>query len=696
VSEGDSRTEARGAFVTQATFVASLLNSAPLGILVLDADLRCIAANQTLLDLSVQHAADDRDDDSTLVLLAAEFNSTVSDAPALASALKECLDGQVVVLDAQNPPVLGLGLGQWAIHLLPFVVGTQRGVAMLFEDCTEQRITSEAFQAAEQRFRMLVDAAADGIVIYRAQILLYVNPEAVRLLGFDSPDELVGKPLNDLIDREHRTSFDAYLNDLELSHSSGVFESAFVHRTGEAFPVECRASHTRVDDMGAGFLFFRNIADRKRQQARRENARRVESLARLCMSVGTELQTYATRLRRLVPRAYDATQNQASVLSEVSQLAIEMHERGSQLSLQGPTAPRDSEATSLEELLGRVCSAFFAESGTLSPPNEPSRVSANSDVLIDLEPVEFAVRGDASTIEASLTSLARAAWRSRSDGAPLRIQGKKASQSTRGGKPGYHLTLTGASTKRQLSSKQGKSSTFPPNASTFGSWELGRDLELLGAFSALQSQGCWVETSHSSGNTLTFEVELLLDPNRTVAFEVLEPSSGDIRQDATPTGPRGTASAPSANQLQEVDSPPDTERSHSATSQHLTRSKSPVLICDDEARLVSLTAGLLREFGFDVLTVRSGAEAIGVVELHPVDVVILDINLPGEDAREILIAMQSKRSIAVVLSSGYTEEDVDPLLLQEPAVKAFLSKPYTVDVLVQTIDRVRADAGAAT
>ncbi|MGC4069327.1 MAG: response regulator [Polyangiaceae bacterium] len=141
---------------------------------------------------------------------------------------------------------------------------------------------------------------------------------------------------------------------------------------------------------------------------------------------------------------------------------------------------------------------------------------------------------------------------------------------------------------------------------------------------------------------------------------------------------------------------PDTERSQATQAAAASRAETPVLICDDEARLVALTAGLLREFGFDVLTVRSGRDAVKTVVDHPVDVIVLDVNLPGEDARKVVLALQATREIAVVLSSGYTEEDVDPLLLQEPSVKAFLSKPYTVDVLVQTIDRVRAEQKAAT
>jgi len=113
-----------------------------------------------------------------------------------------------------------------------------------------------------------------------------------------------------------------------------------------------------------------------------------------------------------------------------------------------------------------------------------------------------------------------------------------------------------------------------------------------------------------------------------------------------------------------------------------------VLICDDESRLVNLTAGLLREFGYEVLTVKSGEEAVACVAEQAVDVVLLDVNLPGEDTLAIARRLTEERPVAIVLSSGFAEEDVEVDLISLPGVRAFLPKPYGIEVLSSTIRQV--------
>lgn len=132
---------------------------------------------------------------------------------------------------------------------------------------------------------------------------------------------------------------------------------------------------------------------------------------------------------------------------------------------------------------------------------------------------------------------------------------------------------------------------------------------------------------------------------------------------------------------------PSTLRSENYLA-HWSAEKIRVLICDDELRLVNLTAGLLREFGYEVLTVKSGEEAIACVAEQAVDVVILDVNLPGEDTLAVARKLTEQRPVVIVLSSGFAEEDVEAELTSLPGVRAFLPKPYGIDVLSSTIRRV--------
>ena len=121
------------------------------------------------------------------------------------------------------------------------------------------------------------------------------------------------------------------------------------------------------------------------------------------------------------------------------------------------------------------------------------------------------------------------------------------------------------------------------------------------------------------------------------------------------------------------------------------RGRATVLICDDEARLGALTAGLLIEYGFSPITVGTGDAALDALDggEASVDVVLLDVNLSaGQSAREVLAAMADRGAKArVILTSGLAEEDVDPDLVKHPSVVGYVAKPYGVDQLVQSINR---------
>jgi CheY-like chemotaxis protein len=131
-----------------------------------------------------------------------------------------------------------------------------------------------------------------------------------------------------------------------------------------------------------------------------------------------------------------------------------------------------------------------------------------------------------------------------------------------------------------------------------------------------------------------------------------------------------------------------------AESEFREPNRATVLICDDEARLGALTAGLLSEYGFFPVTVGTGEEALAAMaRAEPIiDVVLLDVNLSeGWSANEVLIAMHERgNSARVVLTSGLAEEDVDTELVRHPSVVGYVAKPYGVDQLVQSIARAAA------
>jgi PAS domain S-box-containing protein len=670
---GGTSSAQREPFAEVARFVCTLLSSAPLGVMVLTSAGRCIAVNAALVTLSLDRL------DGTQI----QFET-----PELRTAFLQAVHGEDSLVETEQPPLRLSDTARWRLHFRPFRIMGDRGVALLFERVSDRRHTAEGIASVDERFRLLVDLAGDGIIIHRALSIVYANAEAVRLLAFASPVELVDRPLLELIDAERRSDFETWLREAVAGRAVNPFETTLLRRTGATFPAECHAVHARLDDGGTGFLFFREVMERRRQQSRREAARRIDVLSRLSVSIGAELQSYVTDLRRWISRASSRSPGTADPHSELARLADSMAARADTLMLaRMMDVDTDASASStLEDMVARVCSSLVSAKrvGDRAQDAAVGAGDSSKGLRVDLEPVSYAVRGDPCAIEAGLLVLARTALRTRPRGdGPLCIQGARLPTPTGEATTTYGLSIAGGRV-RNAATSCGSELTPPVIERKLDSWEQGRDLELLGAFFSLMSQGCWVDVQCCADGGMRFDVELTLDTGHPVGAGL------DDREEPSVARADDSCHQHRPAELEEL--PVDTVRSQADNEQRrVERTVAPILICDDEARLAALTAGLLREFGFEVITVQSGSEALGAVASHPIDVVILDVSLPGEDAREIVAQLRSRGRVSVILSSGYAEEDIDPALLQDSVVKSFLAKPYGVETLVDTIDRVRLE-----
>jgi two-component system cell cycle sensor histidine kinase/response regulator CckA len=115
-----------------------------------------------------------------------------------------------------------------------------------------------------------------------------------------------------------------------------------------------------------------------------------------------------------------------------------------------------------------------------------------------------------------------------------------------------------------------------------------------------------------------------------------------------------------------------------------------VLVCDDETRLATLTAGLLDQYGYGAVTAANVEEAVSALHAaEPAcDVVLLDVNFPEGSALAMLEQMdQCGDRQPVILTSGYAEDDVPDELMSHANVVGYLAKPYSVDRLVGMMRR---------
>jgi two-component system KDP operon response regulator KdpE len=111
-----------------------------------------------------------------------------------------------------------------------------------------------------------------------------------------------------------------------------------------------------------------------------------------------------------------------------------------------------------------------------------------------------------------------------------------------------------------------------------------------------------------------------------------------------------------------------------------------VLVVDDEAPMRKFVCHNLRAAGYNVLTAADGAEALKLAAEHHLDLLLLDIGLPGPDGLAVLQALRRDMEIPVLMISARGRE-ADRVRALDLGADDYLTKPFGV---AELLARVRA------
>jgi PAS domain-containing protein len=76
--------------------------------------------------------------------------------------------------------------------------GRIQGAVQAIVDVTEREQLGQELRKSEEKFRTLVEASLDGIVLHRDLKLLYVNQACLEMFGYDNPEDMLGRDLQAL------------------------------------------------------------------------------------------------------------------------------------------------------------------------------------------------------------------------------------------------------------------------------------------------------------------------------------------------------------------------------------------------------------------------------------------------------------------------------------------------------------------
>ncbi len=115
-----------------------------------------------------------------------------------------------------------------------------------------------------------------------------------------------------------------------------------------------------------------------------------------------------------------------------------------------------------------------------------------------------------------------------------------------------------------------------------------------------------------------------------------------------------------------------------------------ILTIDDEEHILELLKYTLEKNGFQVLQAISGEEGLRILENSPVDMILLDLMLPGIDGLEVLRKIRATKAfidIPVIMLTAKSEE-IDTVLGLEMGADDYIGKPFGSHELVARIKAV--------
>ncbi len=112
-----------------------------------------------------------------------------------------------------------------------------------------------------------------------------------------------------------------------------------------------------------------------------------------------------------------------------------------------------------------------------------------------------------------------------------------------------------------------------------------------------------------------------------------------------------------------------------------------VLVVEDDKHIAELVRYALEKEGFQVLEAHDGDRALEVVHTERIDLVVLDVMLPGLDGLTICRLMRQNertRDIPVIILSARSQE-LDRVLGLELGADDYIAKPFSVRELVARV-----------
>ena len=107
-----------------------------------------------------------------------------------------------------------------------------------------------------------------------------------------------------------------------------------------------------------------------------------------------------------------------------------------------------------------------------------------------------------------------------------------------------------------------------------------------------------------------------------------------------------------------------------------------VLVVDDESAIREVLATFLEQYEFAVRTAPDGASALALLQTEPVDVILVDLQMPGISGLEMAVEVHKTTPHIPMALITATPKAIQLVTLRQAGIRRVFAKPFDLEALV--------------
>lgn len=508
-------------------------------------------------------------------------------------------------------------------------------------DITERKRIEDALTQSEEKYRIVLEANPDPVVVYDMEgKVTYFNMAFTNVFGW-TLEECAGKTMDVFVPMDAWPETKMMINKVLSGENFSGIETRRYTKEGRIIPVSISGAIYMGEDGDpvGSIINIRDTSEQKEMETQLHQAQKMEAVGTLAGGIAHDFNNLLMGIQGCTSLlSYDIDSNHPNFeyLNKIEDYIKNAANLTKQLLGFARSGKYEVKPTDMNEIINKSSDMFG---------RTKKEIVIHKKNQADI----WAVEVDQSQMEQVVLNLYVNAWQAMSGTGELYLQTENVILNNNDVKPygvksgryvKISVTDTGIGIDETIQHR-----IFDP---FFTTKEMGRGtgLGLASAYGIIKSHGGIINVYSREGEGTTFNIFLPASERKIVKEKMLQ--------------------------------------------KEILKGTETVLFVDDEEMIIDVGRAVLEKLGYEVLTAKSGKEAIEIYKINPkkIDMVILDMVMPetgGGDTYEKLRDINP--DIKVLLSSGYSIDGQAGEILSR-GCDGFIQKPFDIKILSLEIRKI--------